>query len=203
MTTRYLSPGTFVSWARNDILADEPLVTTAIQASEEYIDSRSGRSLVLAVLDGADETADVTRQFRPDRCSTSLWIPDMAEVSSVTEDGTLLVAGDDYQAEPFDNLDRASNSYRPFDRLVRLDRYWYTNGARPTVEVVGKPGWTSIPAAVIEACCILTNDWLTNRDVRLGVVGSDESGFSIGVRQNPYVMAAIDTIRGANSWGIA
>ena len=195
---RYLSVDTFRKWTRNDIDADESIILTAIHASEEWIDQRSDRYLSLA----DDDTADVTRKFRPG-CTNVLRIPDFATITTVEENGTVLVDGTDYQAEPFDKLDRDTGVYRPFDRLVRLDRAWYRNGSRPTVEGTGKPGWASIPAVAIEAACILTNDWLQNRNIRLGVVGATGDGFSIGARENPFVISAIDAIRGPVVWGIA
>lgn len=198
-TPRYLPVETFQAWARDDITADETLIETAINTSEEWLDDKAGRSLILV----DDDTVATARKFRPERCTDELLIPDLAEITSVVENGTTLTADVDYQAEPFDNLDPSSQQYRPFDKLVRLDHYWYTNGRRPTVTVTGKWGWTSIPAVVVTACEILTNDWLQNRNVSLGVVGSTTEGFSIGVRQNPNVLSAIHTIRGHKSWGLA
>lgn len=198
-TPRYLTVETFQAWARDDITADTNLIEIAINTSEEWLDDKAGRSLVL--VDG--DTVATARKFRPEHCVETLVIPDCAEITSVVENGTTLTVDVDYQAEPFDNLDPSSQQYRPFDTLTRLDRYWYTNGRRPTVTVTGKWGWAEIPAVVVTACEILTNDWLQNRNVSLGVVGSTSEGFSIGVRQNPNVLSAIRTIRGPKSWGLA
>lgn len=196
---RYLTVATFQAWARDDIDADSDLIETAINAAEEWLDDKAGRTLVLV----DDETVASARKFRPDPGTDTLIVPDLAEITSVVEDGTTLTIDTDYQAEPFDNLDPSSQQYRPYDTLRRLDRYWYTNGRRPTVTVTGKWGWTEIPAVVVTACEILTNDWLQNRNVSLGVVGSTTEGFSIGVRQNPNVLSAIRAIRGPKSWGLA
>lgn len=199
MATRYLSVEAFQTWARDDIDADVSLIETGIKTSEEWLDDKAGRSLVLVT----DATEASSRKFRPEPCTDELLIPDLAEITSVTENGATLTVDVDYQAEPFDNLDPSSQQYRPFDKLVRLDRYWYRDGRRPTVVVTGKWGWTQIPSVVITACEILTNDWLQNRNVSLGIVGSTTEGFSIGVRQNPNVLSAINTIRGHKSWGLA
>lgn len=198
MSTRYLTVDSFKAWSRNDIDADEELVEEAIQTSEEWLDDRAGRSLVLVT----DSTEASSRSFVVGARTDVLFVPDLAEITSVTEDGATLTAGTHYQAEPLNNLDPDSQAYRPYDRLVRLDAYWETDGRRSTITVTGKWGWTSIPKSVVTACRILTNDWLMNRDVRLGVVGATADGFSIGVRQNPYVLSAIETIRGPKSWGI-
>lgn len=198
MSTRYLSVASFQSWSRNDITADTTHIEEAIQTSEEWLDDRSGRSLVLVT----DSTEASTRTFRVGPRTDTLFVPDLATITSVVEDGSTLTAGTDYQAEPLGNLDPDSHAYRPYDRLVRLDNYWYSDGRRATISVTGMWGWTEIPKSVVMACRILTNDWLMNRDVRLGTVGTSVDGFSIGVRQNPYVLSAIETIRGPKSWGI-
>ena len=196
--TRYLEVSTFRAWSRNDIVADTAHIEQAITTSEEWLDDRAGRSLVLVT----DSTEASSRSFVVGPRTDVLFVPDLAEITSVVEDGATLTEDTHYQAEPLDNLDPDSQAYRPYDRLVRLDAYWATDGRRATVTVTGKWGWTSIPSSVVTACEILTNDWLMNRDVRLGVVGSTVDGFSIGVRQNPYVLSAIETIRGPKSWGI-
>jgi hypothetical protein len=198
MSTRYLSVASFQSWSRNDITSDTAHIEEAIQTSEEWLDDRAGRTLVPVT----DSTDSSVRSFVVGPRTDVLFIPDCAEITSVVEDGTTLTAGTHYQAEPLNNLDPDSQAYRPYDRLVRLDAYWETDGRRATVTIDGKWGWSEIPKSVVTACRILTNDWLMNRDVRLGVVGSTVDGFSIGVRQNPYVLSAIETIRGPKSWGV-
>ena len=198
-TPRYLTVESFQDWARDEITADTALIEEAINTSEEWLDDRATRSLV--VVDGA--TVATTRTFRVRRYQDTLFVPDLAEIVSVTESGTTLTEGTHYQAEPFDHLDPKSQAYRPYDRLVRIGTYWATNGRQPTIEVEGKWGWTSIPSSVVTACRILTSDWLSNRNVQLGVVGSNVDGFSIGVRENPYVLSAIETIRGPRRWGVA
>lgn len=197
-TPRYLTVDSFQEWARNDITADEDLIEEAINTSEEWIDDKAGRSLVNVTAG----TATVVRTFRVSPGQHTLYVPDLAEITSVVENGITLTEDTDFVAEPLDNLDPDSQAYRPYDSLVRLDNVWYCDGRRPTITVTGKWGWTAIPKSVVTACRILTNDWLMNRDVRLGVVGSDADGFSIGVRQNPYVLAAIETIRGPKRIGI-
>lgn len=198
-TPRYLTVVSYKSWATDETTSDDTLIEEAINAAEEWIDEHAGRSLVL--VDGS--TVASARVFRPKPCSDTLLITDCAEITSVVENGVTLVDGTDYIAEPLNGVHVATNSYRPYDALVRLDRAWYTNGKRATVTVTGKWGWTSIPQVVVTAARILAADWLANRHVRLGVVGSTVDGFSIGVRQNPNVMKAISVIAGRQSVQVA
>lgn len=196
-TPRYLTVEKFQQWARDDIDLDEELIEEAINASEEWLDFETKRQLILV----DDDTVASARSYRPD-CSTTLWIGDAAEIVSVVENGVTLTAGDDYQAEPLNNITASTGAYRPYERLERLDQIWYRNGQRATVTVTAKWGWESIPASVVEACKFLTQDWLTNRDIRGNVVGTTADGFSIGVRENPNVRRALHAVRHPLGYGI-
>lgn len=200
-TPRYLTVNSYKAWANDDTSADDTLIEEAINASEEWLDEQMGRSLVLiADLEAATATA---KTFRPDQHSSTLRIRDAAEITSVVENGVTLTEGTHYVGYPYDNEHPTTGAYRPFDRIYRLDTCWYTDGHRATVTVTAKWGWTSIPAAVVTAARVLTSDWLANRQVRLGVVGSTADGFSIGVRENPNVLKAIRTVAGINSVMVA
>jgi len=197
-TPRYLTVTSYKSWANDETSASDALIEEAINASEEWIDAQAGRTLVL--VDGG--TSATARSFRPTGSSV-LTIRDAAEITSVVENSVALTVDVDYVAEPFDNENELTGAYRPFDRITRLDTCWYMNGARPTVVVTAKWGWTTVPPVIVTAARILTSDWLANRQVRLGVVGSTADGFSIGVRENPNVQRAISTIMGRNSVQVA
>ena len=197
-TPRYLTVASYKDWANDDTSASDDLIEEAINASEEWIDTESGRRLV--VVDGS--TTATAQSFRPDG-SCYLNIPDAAEITSVVENGTTLTEDTHFQAEPFGNLHPTTAAYRPYDRLTRLDAFWYTNGPRATVVVTAKWGWTAIPSAVVTAARVLTSDWLANRQVRLGVVGSTADGFSIGIRENPNVLRALKAIHGRNNAEVA
>lgn len=196
-TPRYLSVAEFRTWAHDDTAADVTVVEEAINAAEEWLDFESKRELVL--VDG--DTVATSRSFRPRWGDDVLWIGDAASITSVVENGVTLVDGTDYQAEPFNNKD-SQGAYRPFCLLRRLDQCWYTNGPRATVTVTAKWGWSTIPPAVKEACKFLTQDWLANRDIRGNVVGVTAEGFSIGVRENPNVVKALQVVKHPLSYGI-
>lgn len=195
-----LSLSDFKTWVRTEISGDDTVNQQALDASLGLLRSEAGRDFT--VVDG--ETVDsAARTFRPRPCSDVLWISDYASITSVTENGTLLVSGTDYIAEPDGNRHEATGEWRPYDRLYRIDRPWYTNGWRRTVSIVGKPGWSTESAVLVEALKVLTADWLAMRDSRNGVIAVTGDGFSIGARSNPLVVKAVAALAGPMSIGIA
>lgn len=196
MTTRYLPAGAFEKWARSDNQTNRDLVEAAIRAAEQELDGMTGRYIAPA------DASATARVFVPTHRSDLLVITDAAAVTSVVENGTTLTEGTHYQLEPL-NGRTVSGQYRPYDVLRRLGGCWYSDGHRAAVSVTANWGWTTIPAEAVEACKVLTADWLEYRSVRLGVVGSTDQGFSIGVRSNPAVRQAINVLSGANAVMVA
>lgn len=194
----YLERETFRDWTRNEIKGGDDLIDQAIAAAEELIDSEAGRSLVLV----DESVAPTAQQFRPLHNVPFLDIPDAAEVTSVVENGNPLVVDEDYVLEPFGNLDPATQAWRPYHQVTKAHGCWYTNGHLPTVTVTARWGWAEIPAVVVEACKVLAQDWLEHRNVRLGVVGSTNDGFSIGVRSSPLVARAVEVVAGPRTVGV-
>lgn len=201
MATRYLDPTTFKQWARDDVAADENLVEAAILASEELIDEAAGRGL--EVVDGS--TSATARVFRPDGVTDMLVIPDADSVSSVVENGTTLTEDTHYVLEPFNQIHPVTGAYRPYSVVRRVGGVWYQDYPKATVTVTAKWGWDEdkIPAAIVEACKVLANDWLAHRNSSLGVVGANEGGFSIGAREWPMVRKAVALITGPGSAEVA
>ena len=200
-TPRYLPVETFKQWNHDDIAVDDNLIESAINAAEELIDEYAGRGL--EVVTGA--TSATARVVAPDVNTALLRIWDADEVSTVVENGTTLTVGTHYQLEPLNQISPTTGAYRPYDTIRRLSGCWYTNAGEATVTVTAKWGWAqaSIPAAVVEACKVLTRDWLAHRTSSLGVVGANEGGFSIGAREWPQVRKAIATISGPKSAEVA
>lgn len=194
-----LSLADFKSWVRTEISADDTLNQQAIDASLAMLGSEAGRNFTLV----DESTEDEERTFRPVHCSGVLFITDCAAITSVVENGITLAAGTDYIAEPDGNRDVATGDWRPYSTLYRLDTYWYTNGFRRTITIDGKWGWSTQSAPLTEALKVLTADWLSMRNSRNGVIAVTSEGFSIGVRENPLVQAAVRTLTGPLSIGIA
>ena len=190
---------TFKAWARDQIAADDPLNESAINAATSQLGTWSGRTLTLVT--GA--TTATARTYEPEHCTDVLWIEDAAEITSVVEDGTTLTAGTDYRPAPTGNRQRGSSNWRPYDRLYRLDSWWYRDGRRETITVTAKWGWTSFDPLIGEAVKVLAKDWALNRNTAFGNAGVTPEGFSVGMRRNPAVEAAIKAIAGPLSIGIA
>ncbi len=76
---------------------------------------------------------------------------------------------------------------------------WYRNGPRATITVTAKWGWSTIPDQIVEACKLLTKNWLDHRHTNLGVVGVGEDGFALGEREQMALRKAVASITGHGS----
>lgn len=197
MTTRYLDPGDFMSWAGDEVIADEPIVVAAINSAENDIDTALGRRMIVAA---GSATA---RSYAPKVPNTSvLMIDDAATITSVVENGVTLVAGVDYRAEPTNGVNAAGDPV-PYHRLVRLGAHWhYSTDHTLTVVVTATWGWSAIPALVVDACRVLTRDSLANRHTRFGLAGITEAG-GVGVRENDLVTKMKSRYGRSRRFGIA
>ena len=200
MTVLDISDEDFKLWVRTEISGDNSLNVEAAQAALSHIGIEAGRNLTVVTA----ATSATALHLRPRTTQSDvLWIQDAASITSVVENGVTLVDGTDYIAEPYGNKDEATGEWKPFDRLYRLDSYWYTDGRRRTVVVTAKWGWSTVHPLAREAVKVLGKDWLQQRDLRGGVVATGPEGFSIGARMNPMVLGAIKAISGPLSIGIA
>lgn len=182
MAERYLSHEAFQTWARSETTYDRDLIIAAIDAATDWLDVACGRRFAVA-------GAGSARTYVPVFGSGRLLIDDCTTVTAVAENGTALVENTDYVLRPLNNRS-ASGETVPFNEVLRLDQSWYTNGHRATVSVTGTWGWAAIPTQIVEACKILTKEYLEQRDVRHGLVGFSESG---GIRgsENARVRDAV------------
>lgn len=182
---------------KSETTDDEWLYAMAIDAAEQYLRDETGREIHEA------DTVATARSYRPERGSDVLWIHDCAEITSVVEEGSTLVAGTDYVAEPLNNRS-ASGAYMPTDRLRRYLASWEYDYQRPTVVVTAKWGWlaASIPVGMQMALYVASKAYLESRDVRQGLVVIENLGVS-GERQAKAVWDFINNYRGHGSWGIA
>ena len=194
MTTRYLTPIEFRSWARSEVADDDAIIEEAIQAAEGIIDSEAARSITLVT--GA--TSATARVFRARPGARVLPIHDADEVTTVVENGTTLTENTHYQLEPLNQIDDTTGDYRPYDRIVRLGACWYSDGYDADITVTAKWGWdeNSIPPVVKEACKAVTAAWLKYRNGVGGVVGATGDGFAIGEREEMMVRKAVRAIKG-------
>jgi len=175
---RYLTDDSYRQWTRDEISVDDVLVGEAIKAAEQQIDNMTGRRFEVA-------SASSDRSFVPYPCSRDLRIYDCTSVTSVTENGVTLTEGTHYQLEPINGLSSSGESV-PYNSIRRLRSSWYTYDGEATVTVNAAWGWTAIPPQVLEACKILTQDILSNRDYRNGIVVATEAAVS-AARENRTV----------------
>lgn len=184
----------FKLYVRNELGdLDTAILTGALLAAESAVNNDCHRVFTVA-----DDTATERRYVGSGRLT--LAIHDCAEIDSVDDNGTGLVDGTDFQAEPLNNLDDAGD-YRPFD-LLRRSTIWYADvSGFATVTVTARWGWAEIPSPVTEAIKILAKDIAANRDVRLGVAGFGEFG-AVRVRQNLMVATLIEPYRAPNSYRV-
>ena len=195
MATRYLSVETLKAQTRDGVTVDDNLKESAIQAAETWIDNELHRQMIKA------SDTPSARVFVP-AGSDLLHIYDCTSVTSVTENGVLLAAGTDYQLEPLNGLNDTGETV-PYYRVLRHGRCWYTDNGKATVSIVATWGWAEIPPQVVEACKIIAQDILANRDTRFGLAGITEVA-GIRMRENPVVAKMIEHYRFAyKSFGIA
>lgn len=183
MTERYLSLETFQAWGHSETSYDTDLIIAAIDAATDWLDMACGRRFAVA-------GAGSARTYVPTFGSGRLMIDDCTTVTALTENGTALAENTDYVLRPLNNL-AASGETVPYDVALRLDKPWYTNGHRATISVTATWGWAAIPTMIVEACKILTKEFLEQRDVRHGLVGFSEAG-GIRATDNLKVRQAVE-----------
>lgn len=166
-----------------------------LDAASQALNNTCQRQFVVA---GAAATA---RSFQPRNYSDVLVIHDCVSITSVVDNGTTLVAGTGYQAEPLNNLSNAGETV-PFNQLVKPWTYWFSPTGFASVVVTAKWGWAAIPFQIVEACKVLGKELCNNQDVRLGLVAVNDVAMS-GIRTNKIVRDAVNAYPHPNSIGIA
>lgn len=131
-----------------------------------------------------------------------LWIHDCTTVTSITDDGTALVAGTDYQLEPVNNFD-ATGATIPYDRVRRLGGCWDSVvDGKATISVTATWGWAAVPSWATQAVLIMARDIIDARNQSAGVAGFGEFG-AVRARTHPIVSKLLDPHRSVKAWGIA
>lgn len=174
---------------------NDPTLQGYLDAASTGLSNACGRQWVVAP---ATATA---RSFQPYGCSRRLIIHDCTSITSVVDNGTTLVAGTDYQAEPLNNISDAGETV-PYYKLVRPYSDWYSANGFASVVVTAKWGWAAIPYQIVEACKVLGKELCNNQDVKFGIVAAADGVIS-GIRQNKIVREAIAAYPHPNSLGLA
>jgi hypothetical protein len=177
----WLTESQLKAWRRDTTTANTIEIQSSIDAAFEALNKALQRRLVIA-------GASSARVYAPDDFDV-LFIHDCTTVTSVTENGTLLVAGTDYQLEPLNGVDSSGLSV-PYYRVRRLGRNWYRDNNKGTVSIVAAWGWAAIPSDLILACMIIASDMLENQNMRFGLAAITDAG-GVGTRDNRTVREAI------------
>ena len=126
-------------------------ITAALDAASATIDGDTGRSF-------SQEVGGVKVFGAPSPSTASLRVPDLVSVSALkvddTDDGSFetTIASSGFE---LDTLHTSSGW--PFDQVRLLDRGWPSGGRRRRrIEITGTWGWAAVPAAVRDACILLT-----------------------------------------------
>jgi hypothetical protein len=175
----------------NDVIDDAELQDALVSASRG-IDHMCGRSFWPSLTATA-------RTFQPrDPCvaivddfwtSTGLTVKTDSGDDGVFET-TLTTAS--YSLEPLNGVVSGEPGW-PFYRIVAVNT-WFPIGARPSLEVTAKWGWSQTPGPIRQACLQLASETFKLKGAPFGVAGFGEFG-PIRVRDNPRVMAMIEPYR--------
>ena len=196
---RYVTVQYAKDWARDEVTADDDIWGDAIASAEQSVDNATQRRMEVVTAGAPGLSA---RVFIPPAQVDVLFIDDCTEVTAITDDGTALTVGTDYQLEPL-NGRSGSGEVVPYDSVRRLGGRWSRGtDEEATVSITARWGRDAIPAEVKQAVVIMAKDVILARESRFGLAGIAESG---GVRavDNPIWQAAVRHYRGPKSWGIA
>jgi hypothetical protein len=185
----------FTAYTRNNLSpVDDVLTQIALDGAEFSVLDYVQRNVALA-------SGSSARLYVPTE-SEYLWIHDCTAVSAISDNGTALVVGTDYQLEPVNNLD-ATGATVPFSRVRRLSGCWESViDGKATISVTATWGWAAIPAWATQAVLLLGKDIVDARSQQGGVASFGEFG-AVRVRQHPVVARLLDPHRSAMAWGIA
>jgi len=155
--------------------ADDTTLEAMVTAVSRAIDNRCARRFWR-------DTSDATRYFTAQDWDV-VWPGDMASVVSVaTDDGSRTYSdvweASEYELTPYD----AATDGWPYTAIrVSPTGRGFPVGLARGVRVVGRWGWPSVPDAITEACCLITERLFQRRNAIFGVVGSPELGQLRGV----------------------
>lgn len=101
----------------------------------------------------------------------------------------------DYQLEPLNGVMDGETGW-PYFEIVGVGNYGFPCWQRIAgVRVTAAWGWNAIPAGVKEATLITAEALFKRKDAPFGVAGANELGFSIRLREDPYVAKLLEPYR--------
>lgn len=115
----------------------------------------------------------------------------------ISNNGTVLTS-DQYQLEPVNGYDVTGF---PYEQIRLLSGAWSIQGAKATVSVTARWGWTACPSAAGSAVKLIGKDYITGRTSKFGFTET-----SIGAVQggrNWLALNALASLRRVESFGLA
>lgn len=195
MAERYVTYADFDLYVRSETNVDVALKHQCLDAAVIAVDNALKRRVERTAEDAVDEP----RTYRPE--GHYLFIDDMSEVTSITENGVVLTAGTDFVLEPLNGRSQ-SGEPRPYDCAIRYGQCWHADWPKPTITVLGKPGWPSIPPPIVEMCKIIGKAYVDTRNTSLGIAALTESG-AVSARDVKLVTETIREYKAVRSVGWA
>jgi hypothetical protein len=204
----YITVPDFKVWVTLSDTVDDVVIDAAIGAASRGIDNFCNTRFW-------QTTAGTSRRF--DSCD-GYWlrIGDTVAVTAVATDSdddgvfeTVWTASD-YQLLPLNPA--AAPEPRPYTELHAIGSLMFPLIASATsrqglVQVTGTWGWPAIPAAVRQACLLVTNRLVRRRNSPEGVAGFDEFGtIRISNRDDPDAVRYLSPYRSmhrAGGWALA
>ena len=171
---------------------DDSLLETSIEAASREIDGMAERVFY--------NVGTATRVYLPDD-SYVVSIDDLASIETLKTSSTgeafdTTWAATDYQLEPLNG--QVSGLSLPFTRIRAIGDYLFplwdprnVNAHEATVEVKGVFGFASVPAAIKQACIILSIRQFKRYDAPYGVAGFGDIGAIRIGRYDPDVEALV------------
>ena len=178
------------TYVRSELLTEDSIYQAAIDTAKAIVNNATGRNFVVA-----DPAVSTARSYRASNGVIQL-IHDAAAIVSVTDNGTTITSGTDYQAEPLNGLSDTGESV-PYYALRRLSYYglrwynWYGLPGAASVVVTARWGWPAIPPLVKESWKIVAKDVFNQRNTSgFGLVAITEAG-GVGTRENRIVQEMV------------
>lgn len=174
---------------------DNSLIDIALEAASREIDGYTERVFSLST---------ATRVFTP----TDSFLTEIDDLYSITtlktsSDGSSFTTtwqSSDYQLEPLNGI--AGGISQPYTRVRAIGSYLFPvwdaknpNAYEATVQITGVWGWSSVPAAVKQACILYAARQFKRYDAPLGVAGFGDIGVMNITRIDPDVMALLSPYR--------
>jgi hypothetical protein len=170
----------------------EPLLISACESASAEVESYCGRTFTT-------DTVATARRYRV-VAPTYVVVDDAYEVVSVKTDNSgdgafdTTWSANDFETEPLNGVVGGKGGW-PTTTISAVGTLHFPVSLRPSVEVVAKWGWVTVPEPVRQAALMLASEILKSREAPFGVAGIDAMGAVVRVRRNTLVEARLNPYR--------